>query len=160
MSHGQKQSLKEGYEKFVIKNESGCWGWSGCVPTNPKYGQFRHGMKLERAHRASWILNFGEIPKGKWVLHKCDNSICSRPEHLFLGDNITNIKDMMDKKRSPILNKSGEKNPRARLTYNQVKKIKEIAAMGSKRKDIANLYNVSIMVIHRIIHGKAYREAL
>ncbi len=99
MSYGPKQTLQEGYEKFVIKNDSGCWGWKGCIPPSVGYGQFRHEGKLERAHRASWILINGEIPKDKQVLHTCDNRICSNPEHLYLGTSADNNRDILERKR-------------------------------------------------------------
>ncbi len=105
-----KQTLEQGYEKFVIRNEQGCWGWSGCKPANPGYGQFRHGMNLERAHRASWKIHFGEIPKGMYVLHTCDNRTCSNPEHLFLGTQTDNMRDMIQKGNHPYVGKSGHEN--------------------------------------------------
>lgn len=94
-----KNTLKEGFEKFVIRNSNGCWDWKGCTPKNPGYGQFRSKMKLIRAHRASWILHFGEIPKGLQVLHKCDNKRCSNPEHLYLGTSSDNNKDILIRNR-------------------------------------------------------------
>lgn len=93
MSHGVKQTLFQGYEHFVKKNEDGCWGWTGCISAG--YGQFRSGMKQERAHRASWILNHGPIPVDKQVLHTCNNRICSNPKHLYLGTSLDNNRDIL-----------------------------------------------------------------
>ena len=99
MSRMIKNTLLTGFEKFVIKNQDACWGWSGCAPKNPGYGQFRHNMKSERAHRASWILHYGKIPDGKYVLHTCDNRICSNPKHLYLGTSIDNNRDLLLRNR-------------------------------------------------------------
>ena len=99
MSYGPKQTLQEGYEKFVIKKENDCWDWKGCAPINPGYGQFRHEGKITRAHRASWILIHGEIPPDKQVLHTCDNRKCSNPEHLYLGTSIENNRDIIERLR-------------------------------------------------------------
>ena len=97
MSRGPKQTLQEGYEKFVLKKENDCWDWIGCISAG--YGQFRFNMNRERAHRAAWILNYGEIPKDKQVLHTCDNRKCSNPEHLYLGTSADNNRDILERLR-------------------------------------------------------------
>ena len=155
-----KQTLKEGFNKFVIKNEEGCWGWTGCGPKNSTYGQFRHGMKMERAHRASWILHFGEIPKGLWVLHKCDNKICSRPDHLFLGTQKDNNLDMLKKGYHSTLGKSGERNHMARLMPDQVKEIRSLLHIGDSIVDIAKRFGVSKSAISHIKQNNTWKELL
>lgn len=97
-SGATKQTIEEGFNKFVVKNEEGCWDWKGCK-ANPGYGQFRSNMDIIRAHRASWILHNGDIPKNMQVLHKCDNRVCSNPEHLYLGTSADNNRDILDRKR-------------------------------------------------------------
>ena len=158
MSQKLAQTLQQGYEKFVVKNSDGCWGWSGCAPVNPGYGQFRSEMKLIRAHRASWIINFGEIPKGMFVLHKCDNPICSRPDHLFLGTQKDNLRDMISKKRNRTVGVKGEKSGHAKLTDAQVSEIRTKLKSGIKGVTLANLYNVCTQHISAIKKGYA-REA-
>lgn len=151
-----KQTLEEGYNKFVIKNPEGCWGWKGCA-ANPGYGQFRFGMKRERAHRASWIIHFGEIPKGKHVLHVCDNRICSNPKHLFIGEMMDNVWDMIKKGRSPVLGKKGSKNPNSKLNEEM---IKHIRSSELSKKELAKKYNVHQQSINNILSGKSWKEAI
>lgn len=87
--------LARNYEKFVIRNENGCWGWEGSK--NKKgYGN----SSGTRAHRVSYMIHIGDIPKGMFVLHKCDNPQCTRPSCLFLGDNKANMQDMIKKGRA------------------------------------------------------------
>lgn len=154
MSTGPKQTLQQGYEKFVIKNPEGCWSWKGCAPKNPGYGQFRYSMKRERAHRASWLIHKGEIPKGLNVLHKCDNRLCSNPDHLFLGTTLDNNRDMIKKGRSPII-ASGEKNPNARLNATKVKMIRN---SNLKNIELSRLLKVGPMTISRVRRNKLWKE--
>jgi hypothetical protein len=61
------------------------------------------------AHRFAWTLTYGPIPKGKQVLHHCDNMPCIEPLHLFLGTRSDNMRDMVVKGRW----RSGERAQRS-----------------------------------------------
>jgi hypothetical protein len=156
MSRGVKQSLKEGFERFVIRKEEGCWDWSGSCP-NPGYGAFRYGMKKERCHRASWLIHYGEIPKGMFVCHTCDNPRCANPKHLFLGTCKDNNLDMMKKNRSPILGKCGEDNPKCKLTKSSVDEIRNMIKNKIPQSEIAKLFNVTQSLISHINLKKVWR---
>lgn len=144
-----KQTLKEGYEKFVIRMPEGCWGWKGCAPINPGYGQFRHSMKLERAHRASWMIHFGKIPKGKFVCHKCDNKKCTNPNHLFLGTCKENNLDALAKGISKF-GVYGEQNYSYKITPKDKEIIYEMLDKGISHTKIAKMLNVSASTIWKI----------
>lgn len=83
----------------VSKTEN-CWKWKGPAKSTG-YGQLcvKHGTPPVSAHRLSWLIHFGEIPDGQCVCHRCDNRICVRPDHLFLGTQSDNLKDMNRKGR-------------------------------------------------------------
>lgn len=155
-----KQSIKDGYEKFVIKNPEGCWDWSGCCPENPGYGQFRSNMKIYRAHRASWAIHFGEIPKGMLVLHKCDNRRCSNPEHLFLGTKKDNTHDMINKGRNTFFGAKGTDNHRAKLSIKAVKMVKRLLKDGFKSEKIASKLKVPHSTIRNIKYNYTWKGAL
>jgi len=170
MSYGSKQTLEEGYEKFVIRKSDGCWDWSGCCPKNPGYGQFGYNMKRERAHRASWIIHFGEIPLGMFVCHKCDNKRCSNPEHLFLGTCKDNNLDAIEKGIHPTLGKNGSINHMSKLSEDQVQAIRfeldkrkgvsksDIMKKGLSQKNLAKKFGVSQATIS-LINTNAIRKS-
>lgn len=101
-----------------VKRGPGCWEWQGFrVPQG--YGTIREaggGSKKLRAHRVSYQLNVGDIPRGMDVLHKCDNPPCVRPDHLFTGTAKDNYEDCRRKGRTA----HGEKNGRTYLTRRDV----------------------------------------
>lgn len=67
-----------------------------------KYPFMTHKGELIAVHRASWIYHNGDIPKGMYVCHHCDNRKCFNIRHLFLGSHSDNMKDMVNKKRDNI----------------------------------------------------------
>lgn len=86
-----------------IISDRGCWEWTGSLNPVTGYGQlnaWENGKPvLHTAHRVSYTAYVGEIPDGQYVLHKCDNRKCFNPEHLFLGTQLENVHDCINKGR-------------------------------------------------------------
>lgn len=53
------------------------------------------------AHRESYRQAYGDFPAHLHVLHKCDTPACVRPDHLFLGTPLDNMRDKISKGRQP-----------------------------------------------------------
>jgi hypothetical protein len=79
-----------------------CWRWTGSVSGRYGHGEIGAGRRGEgnrKAHRVSWEIHRGPIPEGVQVLHRCDNGLCVNPEHLRLGTQGDNMRDMSAKGR-------------------------------------------------------------
>ena len=87
---------KINYQGIIKPNmDTNCHEWTASY-TWTGHGQFDG----EGTHRWAWKFYVGNIPKDKpCVLHRCDNPLCVRIEHLFLGTQEDNMKDMARKKR-------------------------------------------------------------
>lgn len=143
----KKQKYVQRFQKNVIKKE-GCWCWKGSIHKTG-YAPFKsYGGKNGTAHRASWIIYKGEIPKDKYVLHKCDNRQCVNPEHLFLGTAKDNAEDRQEKKRG----KSGK------LTENKVVEIRNLYNIGVRPKRLCIDYDVSSVTIWKIVTRKTWKH--
>ena len=74
-----KQKDKERFMSKISKNV--CWNWLG-ADNGAGYGEFHYEGRSERAHRVSYELHVGPIPKGLVTDHLCRNRRCVNPDHL------------------------------------------------------------------------------
>jgi len=150
---GTRRDTQE--ERFLahIEKSEGCWFWTGCVEHNG-YGRVKINGKKLSAHRWSYELHYGGIPVGMCVLHKCDNRLCVRPSHLFLGTQQDNTDDMRRKGRRT---QQGETHGRAKVTEAQVLEMRKIfKAGGVTQTALAKRYGLHPVYLHQILIGKRW----
>jgi HNH endonuclease len=130
---------------------------TGCIEykhTNPKgYGRISVNGQLMGAHRAVWQAEYGTIPEGMCVLHRCDNPPCINLGHLFLGTQTENIEDMDSKGRRGTT--PGEKSGIAKLT---TKDIQKILSDQRPQRIIAAHYKISLGHVSRIKAGTCWKH--
>ncbi len=98
------------------------------------------------------ILQPYDVDSPTAVCHKCDNSICFNPEHLFVGTARENIKDAREKGRS-----IGIRN--RRLSGHVVREIRRQALEPFfNQSKTARQYGVSQAAIYNIVRGNTYRD--
>lgn len=134
--------------KVKVDTETGCWIWQG-RGRRGKYGQAKWKSDIWMAHRLSYSVFIGPIPKNKLVLHNCpggDNTLCCNFEHLFLGSNLDNSRDMVEKGRQA----KGELNGSAKLKEMDVKEIKRLLILKKSKKEIASQFGLEVTAIYRI----------
>ncbi len=133
-----------------VKKSRGCWLWTG-ASNRLGYGFVRRRPKLYSSHRLSYELAHGPIEDGMWVLHRCDQPACVRPDHLFLGTQRDNNNDRTAKGRGRRVGTSG-----AKLTEDQVRQARLLYAGGLTQREIATRFGVTQTAISNLICGRSY----
>ena len=137
-----------------VREADGCWLWLGEL-SRTGYGVMYHNSKAHPAHRMAWLFTHGGIPPGLFVLHRCDNRACVRPEHLFVGTHQDNMIDMVTKNRQA----RGEKQGASKLTEGQVRQIRARYAQGDITKAaLATEFSVTRRTIQVIVEGLGWRH--
>ena len=128
-----------------INQNTECWEWTGKLTTQ-SYGFLYVDGKFKTAHRAMWEVCYGEIGNGLGILHKCDNTQCINPDHLFIGTPADNAKDMRLKGRN--------KASKTALTDKEKAEIRLIYYSNSHRyslRRLAKMYGVWSTTIYRVV---------
>ena len=150
------------WDRVQRKSSIDCWLWIGGREKHG-YGRFSMGKrnKWRFAHRVSWALANGTIPKSLCVLHHCDTPLCVNPAHLFLGTRKDNMADCIRKGRTNPA--CGEQVHSSKLKESQIFEIRNQYEPYSREKGTRALgkkYKVDHSVISEIINEKKWRYLL
>ena len=139
-----------------VNKTDGCWLWTGGRYRPSGYGRVSIGVhdghhKYQSTHRFSYELHFGPVPSSKMVCHHCDVKTCVRPDHLYVGDAFTNMRDASNRGLLP----KGRQSPAhtanlTKLSEADIPTIRAALAAGVSQRQIAADYGVHQSVISRI----------
>lgn len=145
------------FAERVLASEA-CWVWTGARDRHG-YGRIscqRGAVWRPRfAHRVSWELHRGQIPDGMCVLHRCDNTSCVNPGHLFLGTQRDNVQDMDNKGRRVVRVRTGAEHSMAKLSEADALAILRSTAKGVL---LAREYGVTPALVSAIRKRKVWRH--
>lgn len=137
----------------LSKDVGSCWLWTAYRDAKG-YGKVIIEKRVHYAHRIAWELTNGPIPSRLLVLHRCDIPACCNPEHLFLGTQGDNMKDMWTKGRHVPPNRRAT----AKLTVSDVIRIRELAATGMYQYVIAKQFGVSQTNVGQIVRRATWAD--
>jgi hypothetical protein len=129
-------------DRFLVKTKidtsTGCLEWTAVTNETQGYGRFRYNNKMWLAHRFAYEAFISEVPDGLNVLHKCDNTRCVAPHHLFVGTQSENMKDCSQKNRLNSANANKTHCPKGH-PYNEQNT--RIATNGSRQCRVCDREN-------------------
>lgn len=138
--------------EFYTNKSGNCWMWTG---SGERYGKITRQGRTVSAHRAAYEENFGPIPDGAVVRHKCDTPKCVRPEHLELGSNADNSRDMTDRDRQA----KGTRQWCAKMTPESVAELRELYSIGrATMPQLSDRYGLSLSTVGKIIHRVTWKH--
>lgn len=141
--------LKEEFLRSIVRGSTpdSCWGWKGRVQ-NKGYAVIYYGKPV-LAHRLSVVLHTGVV-SSLFVLHSCDNPVCTNPLHLRYGTAQDNSNDMVARNR-------------CRNKYSLKPKLSKaeiccifLSSPDIISKDLAAVYGVSASTIRMIRTGNVW----
>lgn len=157
MTNSERTKVEKRFWPKVDKSGTdpdSCWLWLATTVRDRASFHFR-GRSVNAA-RVAWILAYGEIPNNLQVCHTCDNKMCVRYSHLFLGTQGDNVKDMWSKGRYVLTR--GEDVANVKLTEVKVKEIRQQASEGRATKDLAQRFGVSPSTIQDVIKRRTWKH--
>jgi hypothetical protein len=151
-----QQVITSFWQKLNVSSKESCWEWAACI-NKAGYGWMNIGGKRSKtAHRVSALIHglIKSIDDVAHVLHKCDNTKCCNPHHLYVGTHADNMRDKAIRGRARTIPKPGEKNPMATLTQTEVNLIRGLYyAANVSQSQLAKKFGVRQPHISRIVNN-------
>lgn len=162
----REQRVENFWSRVDVRGPDDCWEWKRGGATRRGYGMVKFYAKADRgktqlAHRFSYELAYGPIPKGNGIhgtviAHSCDNPRCVNPKHLRACTQAENLRECLDKGRG---NKAfGERSGRAKLTEHAVALVRERIRSGRNAVEISAEFKVHQQNIREIAAATVWKH--
>ncbi len=149
----QSPSTEDHFHQRYAIRANGCWEWLAGA-NEQGYGVIHlPGHRQIRAHQLSYLLHKGEIPKGRLVLHSCDNRLCVNPDHLRCGTHNDNMLDAVERERIA----KGENNGNAIVTEVIVRAIRD-AYPAIPVVTLAKMHGISKPTVYQIVNRVTWKH--
>lgn len=144
-------SVEDRFWSKVNKTET-CWLWTaGRSPDG--YGKVKSGGRTYRAHRFVLMLSGVDVPPDVLVCHHCDEPLCVKPDHLFLGSVLDNTRDKIRKGRLRVA--FGENHGHSKISDAQVIEMRALRKQGWLLRELAEKFGVDPASAGLICSGKS-----
>lgn len=147
--------LKRFWSKIDKGKPNQCWIWTAALA----HGYGRFGMRCEdgkhrlfNANRVALSIHLGRDIGNQWALHTCDTPGCCNPRHLYVGDQVDNMRDTVQRGRHYTPFK--ENRYTAKLTEADVQIIRELRGMGVSYPRLGRIFSVSKTCIRQAVLGR------
>lgn len=130
-------------ERFLakVRRTKTCWLWRGTMMGG--YGVLWVNGRYVRAHRFSYEQEHNvALDRREFICHACDNPICVRPQHLFVGNAQINALDAFAKGR----------NARATFSMRKAREMRMLRKQGVSRDGIARRYGTVVSTVDSILY--------
>lgn len=132
--------------EWEVDPVTGCWNCTSHPICADRPTISMHGRQTV-VSRFLYEELFGEIPRGILICHRCDNSMCINPEHLYAGTPSDNMRDMSKRNRSRNRALSEEQ-------------VKEILTGSDGEKVLSERFGVNIRTITAILRRRTWKNVL
>lgn len=149
------------FTKYTAFRHNGCVEWTGRI-SNKGYGFFTFVGDNVTAHRVSYVwANSKEIPKDRFVCHKCDNKRCVNPEHLYIGSRSDNAKDFHQRHPNAHLFKEWGKKLGMKskvLSDSVITHVFFLRDNGLTYREIGDSLGINFRTAFNIVKGISYKK--
>lgn len=134
---------------WYLVPDTGCHNWRwGKNSSGHGFITALDGKRV-MAYRAAWEMQYGPIPAGVQMNHRCNNGLCINVDHLYQGDQFDNMQDTV----------SAGNHATQKLSRKDVKEIRQQYEPGNiTYQKLADEYGVTIGTIYSVINNKSFHD--